>query len=97
VCKVDLERKKQHHAAEVFKLIYCFSCCQLTSVMHYIRFKAEKNELKNLRRANESNRPKKIHTSSPVSDDGYSLFRCKVVVEAKSRKVTQDMKTVLTV
>jgi hypothetical protein len=75
----------------VFKIIYYFSCCQLTSVMHYIKLKAEKKELKKLRRANESNRPTKIQTSNPVSDVAYSL---QSVVEAKSRKVTQHMKTV---
>ena len=38
VCRVDLymnffilERKRQHYAADVFKLINYFSCCQLTS------------------------------------------------------------------
>jgi hypothetical protein len=44
--------------------------------MHYIRLKAEKKELKKLRRANESNRPKKIQTSSPVSDVAYSVAKC---------------------
>jgi hypothetical protein len=52
VCRVNLYvnflhpgKEKQHYAAEVFKLIDYFSCCQLTSLMHYIRLKAEKKEI----------------------------------------------------
>jgi hypothetical protein len=78
--------KKQHYAADVFKLIYYFSCCQLTSVMDYIRLKAEKKELKKLRQANESNRPNKIQTTSPVSDAAYIPMQS--VVEALSRSDT---------
>jgi hypothetical protein len=44
--------------------------------MHYIRLKAEKKDLKKLRRTNESNRPKKIQTSSLVSDIAYSVAKC---------------------
>jgi hypothetical protein len=44
--------------------------------MHFIRQKGEKKEFKKLRRANESNRPKKIQTSSPVSDVTYSVAKC---------------------
>jgi hypothetical protein len=38
--------------------------------------RVEKKELKKLRRANESNRYKKIQTSSPVSDVAYSVAKC---------------------
>jgi hypothetical protein len=43
--------------------------------VHYIRLKAENKELKKFCRANESNRPKKIQTSSPVSDVAYSVAK----------------------
>ena len=68
--------KKQHYTAitKVFKLIYYFSCRQLTSVMHYYRMQDWKKKMKKLCRANESNT--EIQTSSPVCDVAYSVIMC---------------------
>jgi hypothetical protein len=100
VCRVDLYlnflhtgKEKQPYAAEVFKLTFYFSCRQLKSVMHYVRLKAEQKELKKLRRANESN---EICLRKFRRRAQYLMWPIPLqsVVEAKSRKVTQDMKTV---
>jgi hypothetical protein len=66
--------------------------------MHYIMLKAEKKELKKLRQANESNRPEKIQTSSPVSDVACSVAKCcrSVITQSDTRYESSSLK-VLTI